>query len=80
MDTLMLQDFLMWCTILNYIALVIWFLAFIFAHDLMYNIHRKWFNLSVQEFDSIHYRGMAYYKIGVLLFNLVPFIALTIMK
>jgi hypothetical protein len=35
-------------------------------------------NLSVETFDAIHYSGMVLFKIGILLFNLVPYFALRI--
>ena len=38
----------------------------------------RWFRLSDEQFDSLHYLGMSIYKIGILLFNLVPFIVLCI--
>ena len=28
------------------------------------------------QFDALHYAGMSVYKIGIILFNLVPFLAL----
>ena len=34
--------------------------------------------MSVEQFDMLHYAGMAIYKIGILLLNLVPFIVLHI--
>ena len=58
---------------------MIWFLAIIFARDWIKQVHGKWFNLSDATFDAIHYGGMAVYKIGILLFNLVPLIALYFM-
>ena len=39
-------------------------------------MHGRWFKLSAETFDAIHYSGMAVYKIGILLFNLVPLVAL----
>jgi len=39
-------------------------------------LHTRWFKLSVETFDAIHYAGMSVYKIGVLLLNLAPFAAL----
>ena len=71
-----IKDFLLWCAGLNYAVLLIWFLFFVFAHDWMYAIHGRWFKLSTETFDAIHYSGMAVYKIGILLFNLVPLVAL----
>lgn len=69
---------LLWCTLINYGVLLLWFLTFRFAHAWMYRLHGRWFGLSEERFDAIHYAGMAVYKIGVLLFNLVPYFALLI--
>jgi len=71
--------FLLSLVLINYIILMIWFLAIIFARDWIKQVHGKWFNLSDATFDAIHYGGMAVYKIGILLFNLVPLIALYFM-
>lgn len=71
--------FLLSSVLINYIILMIWFLAIIFARDWIKQVHEKWFNLSDETFDTIHYGGMAIYKIGILLFNLVPLIALYFM-
>jgi hypothetical protein len=67
---------LLWCIGLNYGVLLLWSVAFIFAHDWMYRLHTRWFKLSVETFDALHYAGLAIYKIGILLFNVVPWIAL----
>jgi hypothetical protein len=69
---------LLWCTVLNYGVLLLWFLAFRFAHDRMYRLHGRWFRLSQERFDYVHYLGMSIYKIGILLLNLVPYLALRI--
>lgn len=71
--------FLLSAVLINYIILMIWFLAIIFARDWIKQVHGKWFNLSDATFDAIHYGGMAIYKVGILLFNLVPLIALYFM-
>lgn len=67
-----------WCTLINYAVLVIWFLAFLFAHDWMRKLHTRWFRLPAAHFDAIHYAGMGLYKLGIFLFNLVPYVALVI--
>ena len=69
---------LLWCAVINYGILVVWFLFFILAHDWMYLFHGRWFHISVEQFDMLHYAAMAIYKIGILLFNLVPLVALRI--
>ena len=74
------RDVLLWCTVINYGVLLLWFLVFIFAHDWMHRLHGRWFRLTVEQFDAIHYTGMAIYKIGIILFNLVPYLALLIVQ
>jgi hypothetical protein len=71
-----IKDFLLWCTCLNYALLLVWAGAFVFAHDWMYRLHGRWFKLSVETFDGIHYGGLAIYKIGILLLTLMPLVAL----
>jgi hypothetical protein len=71
-----LKEILWWCLGINYAVLLIWFGAFVFAHDGLYRLHTRWFRLPVETFDAIHYLSMAVYKIGVILLNLVPLIAL----
>jgi len=78
MNHLALSDFLLWCTILNYLVLLLWFVAFTGAHDWMFKLHGRWFRLTAVQFDALHYGGMAVYKVGILLLNLVPYVALNI--
>ena len=72
------RNFLLWSTVINYGILLVWFLVFVFAHDWILRIHGRWFRLSSDQFDAIHYAGMSIFKIGIILFNLVPFIVLCI--
>jgi hypothetical protein len=69
---------LAWCTVINYGVLLVWAFAFIFGHDWMMGLHGRWFHLSVQQFDALHYAGMSIFKLGIIMFNLVPYIALRI--
>jgi hypothetical protein len=73
------RSFLLWCTVINYGVLLVWFLAFVFAHDWILRIHGRWFRLSRDQFDAPHYAGMSIFKIGIILFDLVPFIVLSIL-
>jgi hypothetical protein len=71
---------LLWCSIINYGILLVWFLSFLLAHDWMYQLHGRWFHFSVEQFDMLHYGGMSIYKLGILLLNLVPYVALRISR
>ena len=73
------REVLLWCTIINYAVLVVWFVFFSLARESIHRLHGRWFRLSKEHFDTIHYAGMAVYKIGILLFNLVPYAALLIL-
>jgi hypothetical protein len=67
-----------WCSVINIALLLWWGLWFFFAHDLMYRFHGEWFKIPVETFDAIHYGGMAAFKIAIIMFNVVPYLALRI--
>ena len=74
-----LKDFLLWSTVANYAILLVWLLALSIDRHAIYRLHARWFRLTLETFDAIHYAAMAAYKIGILLFNLVPLLVLTCM-
>ncbi len=71
-----IKALLLYSIAFNYVMLLIWFVVFSFAHDWLYRLHSRWFRISVESFDAIHYAGMAVYKIGLILFNIAPLVAL----
>lgn len=73
-----IRSALAWCSVINLLVMLWWFLFFFLAHDWTYRQHCKWFKLSVEHFDTIHYAGIAMFKIFLLFFNLVPYFALRI--
>ena len=72
------RSMLAWCSVINIGLLLWWYLFFILAHDWVYRMHSKWFNIPVDRFDTLHYAGMGLFKMGIFLFNLVPYLALRI--
>lgn len=74
----MLSSVLGWATVINLGIVTVWFLVFTFYHDAVFRLHSKWFKLSEEKFDTIHYAGMAFYKLATYLFNLVPYLAIKI--
>ena len=73
-----IREFLGWCSVINGGVLLLWWLWFMLAHDFIYRIHRQWFNLSIERFDAIHYSLMGSFKLCIILFNVVPYVALHI--
>jgi phosphoglycerol transferase MdoB-like AlkP superfamily enzyme len=78
MKTERLKRVLAWSIIINYLILIIWFFVFVLAHDQLRDLHTRWFKLSAEQFDLANYLGIAIYKIGIMLFFLVPYIAMRI--
>ncbi len=75
-----IRDFFAWCSVINLGILLFWVLWLTLAHDWVYRIHTKWFKLSIEKFDEIHYAGIAFFKLAVFFFNIVPYIALRIIQ
>ena len=73
-----IRDVLAWCSVINIGLLLFWLLWLAFAHDFVYRVHGKWLKLSEERFDEIHYTGMAFFKICIFVFNIVPYLALRI--
>ena len=71
-----IRHFLGACTLVHYAVLLVWFGVFSFARGGLYRLHSRWFKLEPATFDALHYGAMAAYKIGVLLFFLVPWAVL----
>ena len=74
----LIRGALLWCFVLNIGVLMFWFACLTLAHDWAYRMHSKWFKLSPEGFDAIHYAGMAFFKVAITVFNLVPWVALHI--
>lgn len=76
MNLEVVRAFLGWSAVLNILFLSLWFLAFTLAHDWIFSLHRRWFRIPRETFDAIHYAGMAWYKVALWLFFLIPYIVL----
>ncbi len=75
MDIQLLRSFLLWCTAFKYAVLIAGLLALVKAHDWILRFHGRWFYLTGERFDALHYAGMSVYKIAILLLNLAPLAA-----
>ncbi|MBI5686406.1 MAG: hypothetical protein HZC54_15140 [Verrucomicrobia bacterium] len=71
-----LAKVLLRCALLGILLLLLWSGICAFAGDLVYGIHGKLFDLTRHELCLIHYCGLAFTKICVLLFFLFPYIAI----
>ena len=78
------REFLLWCTVLNYGVLLLWWGIFTLAHDGQYRLVKRLlsrsFSMSMERMDEIQFGAIALYKVGLFLFNVVPLIALYILR
>ena len=68
----------LWCTVINCAMLVGWFLLYALPHEWLTRIWAKWFHLTAEQFDTINFAGIVFYEVAILVLNLVPYLALSI--
>ncbi|MFC1492781.1 DUF6868 family protein [candidate division KSB1 bacterium] len=73
-----IREVLGWCAVINMGVLLIGVLFFWLAHDIAYLILGKIFKLSVEKSDEINYAVFQIYRVFLIMFNIVPYIALSI--
>lgn len=56
--------------------LLIWFISYLIAPDWMFQMNAKWFNIDQRDFELINYFGVGFLKITILLFFLIPYLAI----
>jgi hypothetical protein len=71
-----LRNFLLFCLAIDYALLIIWVIFIFTTRGLAFP---KWFRVSQEDWDRYNLLGIIFFKSGVILFVLVPWIALTIM-
>jgi len=78
MDMVLLKEFFMWCTIVNFVIFMWAAIMCMAAKGFIYRIHGKLFGLSQDTVNAMLYGFLGFYKIVFIVFVLVPWIALTI--
>ena len=72
-------EFLGWCTVINVGLLVLAAFAMMTMRRFMIKVHSTMFNLSEENLSRAYFQYLAMYKIAIIVFNLVPYIALKVM-
>jgi len=80
MDITVVKAFFMWCTIINVALMILSFLICAFAGDWAYRMHSRLFPISREAFNVAIYCFLGLYKMFVIVFNLIPFVALSIIE
>ncbi len=74
------RSFFLWCSVLNYALLGVWALLATLGRGGVHGLVGRVFPISREQFDLINYAGITLYKTGIFLFNIIPCIALYIIK
>ncbi len=80
MDIDTLQDFLLWSLLVNAGIYIISLVGVLSLRRFMYKIHAKLFGVSEETANKVVYFYLAFYKLLLIVFNLVPWIAIQIIK
>ncbi len=75
-----LRTFFLWCTLLNGGWLILMSLILMWGGGAVYRLHQRWFPMSRETFTVAVYAFLGVYKIIVIAFNLVPWLALVAMN
>ncbi|MBT3192901.1 MAG: hypothetical protein HN341_10135 [Verrucomicrobia bacterium] len=78
MTITMLREFFMWCTIINWGVMLLAFLLCSLAQDWVYRMHSRWFPLPRENFNTVLYAFFGLYKLIVMVFCFIPYLALLI--
>lgn len=79
MQAVQIKDFFMWCTIINVALLLLSSLLCVVSANWIFGIHSKLFSISRDAFNVLIYSYLAVYKILIIVFCIVPYIALIIL-
>ncbi|NLS97618.1 MAG: hypothetical protein GXX96_36220 [Planctomycetaceae bacterium] len=71
-----LARILLRCWIFGFLLLLVWFGIYMLASDVAHVRHGRMFGLSQHELSVIHYCGMAFAKLVVILFFFFPWLAI----
>lgn len=78
MDINAVRAFFMWCTIINGGLFILSFFITAFAGDWVYRMNSTWYQIPRETFNVVIYTLIGLFKIFVMVFNVVPYIALVV--
>ena len=79
MDINQITSFLGWCTAINIAILSLTTVFLIIFKEFAIKTHSKLTGVSPSKLPALYFSYLGNYKIAVLTFNLVPYVALTLM-
>lgn len=73
-------EFFKWCSIVNIGMLIFSTLLLVVAQDQIFSFHGMMFDIPRESFNTVVYAFIGLYKVLIIVFSLVPYVALKIMS
>jgi hypothetical protein len=73
-----IREFLLWCSVINVGLLLLSFAMLVLLRPFVFKMHSGWSGLNEQQFNTAVYGLLGLYKILIIVFNVVPLIAIYI--
>ena len=77
-DTETLQSFFGWCLVVNTVIMMFSFFALMIFRNSIKKIHSDLMDVEQKKLPDFYFDYLAKYKIAILVFNLSPYIALSL--
>jgi hypothetical protein len=74
------RSFFLWCSVLNYVFLLVWVLVATVGRDWLCRFSGRFIRVSPEQLDLLNIAGITLYKMGIFFFNIVPCVALYIVR
>lgn len=78
MDIQTITTFFKWCTIINGSILILWSSLCLLVPEFIFKTQTKWFPIQREPFNLAIFYFLGLFKILYLVFNVTPFLALSI--
>ncbi|ASP49427.1 DUF6868 family protein [Cognaticolwellia beringensis] len=79
MDINEITTFFGWCTVINLAVYLFSALAIIVFKRFTTNLHSKVMGIDAKALPQLYFNYLGNYKLGILIFNLAPYLALKLM-
>lgn len=71
-----LTQFFGWCSAINFGVLIVTSIALVLLKSSVSKIHSRMVGVPESDLPALYFQYLAFYKIAIFVFNLVPYIAL----
>ena len=75
-----IRKILGWCSVVNIGLFCVAMVGIRVMHDTAYRLFGVGFGVSVESFDALQMQGLIIYNIFILMFNVVPYVAMRMLR